>query len=119
MKQPLTTISLPLQQCTMDNVRQLAYMCQESKLEALEIIYKTVKVGQTIVFVNTKAEADSVASRMTANGYSVAVLHGSMSKGQQHETLTRFRSGQDKVGGTRVQELVTHVLLWYQLQASH
>lgn len=34
---------------------------------------------------------------MTGNGFSVAVLHGRLTKGEQHRTLTRFRAGTDKV----------------------
>ena len=97
IEDPKTTITLPLQQCTMDSVRQLAYHLQEDKMEALKIIYRTVKVGQTIIFVNTRNTAEHVSKEMTANGYSVACLHGSLTKALQHETLSRFRSGEDKV----------------------
>ncbi|MGK3759649.1 MAG: ATP-dependent RNA helicase DDX19/DBP5, partial [Bacillariaceae sp.] len=51
---------------------------QGGKLEFLSDIYSLLTIGQSIVFVSTKRNADTVHRTLTDGGYTCSVLHGSI-----------------------------------------
>lgn len=48
--------------------------------------------GKTIVFTQTKRDADNLASALGRN-YKCEPLHGDIAQGQRERTLKRFREG--------------------------
>jgi ATP-dependent RNA helicase DDX19/DBP5 len=68
-----------------------------SKLEFLADIYSLLTIGQSIVFVGRKTEADAVHATLSAAGYTCSVLHGAVEPAQRDATMEAFRNGQSNV----------------------
>lgn len=60
-------------------------------------IYSLLTIGQSIIFVGTKAEADRVHDTLTQAGYTCSVLHGAVENAQRDETMEAFRQGKSTV----------------------
>ena len=54
-------------------------------------------IGQSIVFVGTKRDADSVHRALTESGYSCSVLHGGVVAEERDATMQAFRDGESTV----------------------
>lgn len=67
------------------------------KLEFLSDIYSLLTIGQSIVFVGTKRDADNVHRTLTDGGYTCSVLHGSVEPDQRDATMQAFRDGESNV----------------------
>jgi ATP-dependent RNA helicase DDX19/DBP5 len=67
------------------------------KLGFLGDIYSLLTIGQSIVFVGTKKEADNVYNTLTQEGYSCSVLHGQVDNAERDQTMEAFRKGESTV----------------------
>ena len=67
------------------------------KLEFLSDIYSLLTIGQSIVFVGTKRDADSVHKTLSDSGYACSVLHGGVSPEERDATMEAFRHGESTV----------------------
>jgi ATP-dependent RNA helicase DDX19/DBP5 len=67
------------------------------KMEFLSDIYSLLTIGQSIVFVGTKRDADSVHRTLTDGGYTCSVLHGSVEPAMRDATMEAFRNGESNV----------------------
>jgi ATP-dependent RNA helicase DDX19/DBP5 len=67
------------------------------KLEFLSDIYSLLTIGQSIVFVNTKKDADIVHNTLSDGGYTCSVLHGSVEPAMRDATMQAFRNGESNV----------------------
>ena len=67
------------------------------KLSFLEDIYSLLTIGQSIVFVRTRQEADSVHKTLSESGYTCSVLHGEVDPSQRDVTMDAFRRGESTV----------------------
>lgn len=67
------------------------------KLEFLADIYSLLTIGQSIVFVGTKRDADNVHKTLSNAGYTCSVLHGDVEAAQRDATMEAFRSGESNV----------------------
>jgi ATP-dependent RNA helicase DDX19/DBP5 len=54
-------------------------------------------IGQSIVFVGRKDEADLVHQTLSSSGYTCSVLHSRVDAEQRDETMEQFRNGQSNV----------------------
>lgn len=84
----------------MDVIKQLWIDTREyegGKLEFLADIYSLLTIGQSIVFVGTKRDADVVHSTLSSAGYTCSVLHGSVDAAQRDGTMEAFRNGESNV----------------------
>lgn len=70
---------------------------QGGRLEFLADIYSLLTIGQSIVFVRTKREADNVHDTLANAGYTCSVLHGSVEPTQRDATMEAFRKGESNV----------------------
>jgi superfamily II DNA/RNA helicase len=50
-----------------------------------------------VVFTATKRDADTIADQLSAQGHSVAALHGDMSQRERNRTLVSLRNGQVRI----------------------
>lgn len=66
---------------------------QGGKLEFLADIYSLLTIGQSIVFVGRKDEADAVHSTLQQAGYTCSVLHGAVETTQRDAVMDDFRNG--------------------------
>ena len=67
------------------------------KLEVLQDIYSYLAIQQSIVFVDTKANADAVSKTMNDLGFTVSTLHGGLDALERDAVMDKFRSGRSKV----------------------
>ena len=55
------------------------------------------EVNQALVFTATKRDADGLADQLSAQGHSVAALHGDMSQRERNRTLLNMRNGSVRI----------------------
>lgn len=67
------------------------------KIEFLSDIYSLLTIGQSIVFVATKREADTVYRTLTDGGYTCSVLHSNVEPAMRDATMLAFRNGESNV----------------------
>lgn len=67
------------------------------KLEFLADIYSLLTIGQSIVFVATKRDADIVHQTLSDSGYTCSVLHGNVEPAERDATMLAFRNGESNV----------------------
>jgi ATP-dependent RNA helicase DDX19/DBP5 len=70
---------------------------QGGKRAFLEDIYSLLTIGQSIVFVATKREADEVHQTLQQAGYTCSVLHGGIEGPMRDATMEAFRNGVSNV----------------------
>jgi superfamily II DNA/RNA helicase len=87
------------------------------KIEVLARVLQASGRGLTMVFCQTKREADQVATALDGRGFAVATVHGDLGQGQRERALRAFRSGKvDVLTATEVAargldvDDVTHVV---------
>lgn len=67
------------------------------KLSFLSDIYSLLTIGQSIVFVGTKKDANNVHRTLTEEGYSCSLLHGKVENEERDATMEAFRNGESNV----------------------
>jgi ATP-dependent RNA helicase DDX19/DBP5 len=67
------------------------------KKQILSALYSLLTIGQSIVFIATKASAEEIRAQMAAEGHAVSLLHGDMTPAQRDAVIDEFRRGQTKV----------------------
>lgn len=67
------------------------------KILFLADIYSLLTLGQSIVFVNTRDNADLVQETLAAAGYTCSVLHSAMEAEERDRTMIEFRTGKSTV----------------------
>lgn len=66
-------------------------------MEFLADIYSLLTIGQSIVFVGTKRDADTVHETLTSSGFTCSVLHGGVEPTERDATMLAFRNGESNV----------------------
>ncbi|KAG8818771.1 RNA helicase required for poly(A+) mRNA export [Serendipita sp. 399] len=92
-------IMLRTEELSVEGVKQFYLDCtsEAQKFEVLVQLYSLLTVGQSIIFVQRRNTADSVAARMTAEGHKVTSLTGTHQSGDRDQTIDDFRDGKTKV----------------------
>ncbi|MFA6970802.1 MAG: DEAD/DEAH box helicase [Gallionella sp.] len=67
------------------------------KNKMLSHLLTDTEVNQAIVFTATKRDADGLADQLSAQGHSVAALHGDMSQRERNRTLVNMRAGNVRI----------------------
>ncbi len=78
-------------------VRMDVTKCAGGKLQVLKDIYDFLTLQQSIVFVERRTEADSVANMMRSAGFEVSTLHGDLQPQERDRVMDDFRAGRTKV----------------------
>lgn len=60
-------------------------------------VFNTCCMTQTVIFINTKAFAESVHQMMRKHGYKSMLIFGDMSAEERDETIRKFRNGEISV----------------------
>eukprot|EP00581_Thalassiosira_minuscula_P008279 CAMPEP_0183701852 /NCGR_PEP_ID=MMETSP0737-20130205/93_1 /TAXON_ID=385413 /ORGANISM="Thalassiosira miniscula, Strain CCMP1093" /LENGTH=585 /DNA_ID=CAMNT_0025928343 /DNA_START=90 /DNA_END=1847 /DNA_ORIENTATION=- len=84
----------------LDVIKQLWVDCQQyegGKLQFLEDIYSLLTIGQSIIFVGTKRDADSVHRTLTDSGYTCSLLHSGVDNEERDRTMEAFRKMESNV----------------------
>ncbi len=67
------------------------------KNKMLSHLLTDTEVNQALVFTATKRDADGLADQLSAQGHSVAALHGDMSQRERNRTLLSMRNGNVRI----------------------
>ncbi len=79
---------------TVDNVTQVVYFPANHEKPALLIsLMQRMQATRTMVFVNTKREAEHVGAMLTANGIGAAVISGDVPQPKRLRMLKDFQGG--------------------------
>ena len=115
----LNTASL---QVTLDGISQFYVDCGGSragKFHVLCDLYSSIAVAQSIIFVNTRRDAERLGYEMDRADFTVSVIHGDMTMEQREATFNVFLQGGSRVlvatdilaRGIDVQQVWHHKLL--------
>jgi translation initiation factor 4A len=66
---------------------------EEWKLDTLCNIYRTIKVTQTIIYVNTRRKVEWLTQQMKKHNFNVSSIHGEMDQEERTNVMKQFRSG--------------------------
>ncbi len=89
------TVKIETDKVTADKVQQICYMtANEEKIPLLIGLLRHMDPHRTIVFVNTKREADRVWGYLEGNGLHAAVLSGDVPQKKRLSLLREFQSGE-------------------------
>jgi ATP-dependent RNA helicase DeaD len=76
-------------------IRQSYYeVSRNQKVDALTRILDMETPGPTIIFCNTKREADMLGDHLRGRGYQSETLHGDLTQPARDKVMGRFREGQ-------------------------
>jgi len=82
------------EQVTAERVRQVLYhTANEDKIPLLLGLLKRIDASRSIVFVNTKRDAERVWTYLEGNGYNSAILSGDVPQKKRQSLLKRFQDG--------------------------
>ncbi len=82
-------------QVTAEKVRQRIYFpANNEKLPLLIGVLREMEATRTMVFVNTKREADRVRDYLDANGFGAEVISGDVPQKKRLKVLNSFQSGE-------------------------
>lgn len=92
-------ISLKQQELSIEAIKQFYLDCADNheRDNMLADLYGLMTIGQSIIFVNTRASAERIASFMTSEGHHVIALHGAQDLMERDQMIDTFRSGKAKV----------------------
>lgn len=85
---------------TIDNVKQyfLHAESSETRFDVVNEIYDLLQLGQTIVFVRTRANARNLTAKLRENGQTVSIITGGeMDKSERDRVIDEFRAGTTRV----------------------
>ncbi|KAJ1328566.1 hypothetical protein BSLG_010298 [Batrachochytrium salamandrivorans] len=85
------SISLRQEELSVDSIKQFYMDCKNSphKAEVLCAIYGLLTIGQSIIFVRRRDDADMLRDKMIQQGHAVSALHG------KHEAVDRDKAMDD------------------------
>ncbi|CAB4409106.1 unnamed protein product [Rhizophagus irregularis] len=91
--------SLKVEELSVKTINQFYMDCKDEnhKFEVLDDLYTLLTIGQSIIFVQKRDTADTIARRMTEKGHKVINLHGGLSTTERDEVMDGFRRGDAKV----------------------
>jgi ATP-dependent RNA helicase RhlB len=79
---------------TADKVRQCVYFpANDEKIPLLIMLLRQMNANRTMVFVNTKREAERLCDQLTVNGIEAAAISGDVPQRKRLQMLGRFLDG--------------------------
>ncbi|KAJ8324055.1 hypothetical protein BDV3_002050 [Batrachochytrium dendrobatidis] len=93
------SISLRQEELSVDSIKQFYMDCksEEHKAEVLCAIYGLLTIGQSIIFVRKRSDADMLKNKMISQGHAVSALHGKHEAEDRDKAMDDFREGRSKV----------------------
>ena len=92
-------IALKQEELSVDSIKQFYMDCKSAdhKAEVLSAIYGLLTIGQSIIFVRRRIDADMLQKKMTDQGHAVSALHGQHDAQDRDKAMDDFREGRSKV----------------------
>ena len=84
---------------TLEGIKQfyVAVEKEEWKLETVCDIFKTIRITQSVIYVNSRKKVDWLTNKMNSNDFPVSFLHGDMNQIDRLNTMKKFRLGKYRV----------------------
>ena len=83
------------EEVTVDRIKQIVYRVDENKqFEKLTESLKEHPETKTIIFTETKKEADQIADKLRKEGFNASAIHGDYSQAKREKVLRDFRRNQ-------------------------
>jgi len=91
-------VVIEAEQITADRVREVGYMvANEEKIPLLIGLLNRLEDARSIVFINTKREADKVWGFLEGNGHKAAILSGDVPQKKREKLLQKFADNEVSV----------------------
>lgn len=98
LKPDYETIKVKPDEVTVEKIRQIVYRVSPSKLyETLKEVLSDYVSEKSIVFTQTKLEADEIAEKLQNDGFNASAIHGDFSQNKRESVLRKFRTGELKI----------------------
>ena len=101
---PCVEVLLDCGQVTLDGITQHKIVIPESTTDSDQIkfaviseLYQHYSVARCVIFTNSRKRAEWLGQGLKSNGYSVAILHGDLSKEDRISVETSFREGVNRI----------------------
>ncbi len=89
------SVRIEPEKVTADKVRQVLYhTANEDKIPLLIGLMRQVDANRSIVFINTKRDADRVWGYLESNGFKSAILSGDVPQRKRQSLLVQFQQGE-------------------------
>ncbi|MCL4126337.1 UNVERIFIED_CONTAM: hypothetical protein GTU68_014312 [Idotea baltica] len=87
-------VKIEAEAITADKVSEIAYMpSNEEKIPLLLGLIEQTNQERTVVFINTKHQAEKLQAWLVANDYKVALLSGDVPQKKRESLLNKFKEG--------------------------
>ncbi|RMD46856.1 MAG: DEAD/DEAH box helicase, partial [Aquificota bacterium] len=98
LKPDYEMIRVKPEEVTVDRIKQFAYRVDESRqFEKLSEFLSEKPERKSIVFTETKKEADEVANKLRKQGFNASAIHGDFSQAKREKVLKDFRNNKLKI----------------------
>lgn len=98
LKPDYQTIRVKPDEVTVEKIHQIIYRVDNPDLiKKLKEILSQNLLEKTIIFTQTKIEADELSEILKKEGFSVSAIHGDFSQNKREAVLRKFRTGEIKI----------------------
>ena len=87
------------QELTLEGIQQyyIAVEKEEWKIDVILNLYANLDINQALIYCNTKKRVEELEEKMTANEFTVSIMHGEMDQLKRDVVMKQFRSGSVRV----------------------
>ena len=87
------------EELTLEGIKQFYIAVGEDrhKFSVLKDLYKTLKLGQTIIYVNTIRRVERLSQQLEEDNFPVVFIHGNMEQAERNVIMKQFRSGSSRI----------------------
>ena len=98
MKDPLK-ILVKKEDLTLEGVSQyyISLETEQEKYETLCDLYKTISVGQSMIYCSSKKKVIWLSEKLSEEGYPVSSIHGDITQVDRDKIMKNFRKGETRV----------------------
>ena len=98
MKDPIK-ILVKKENLTLEGIQQffIALASEQEKYETLTDLYKSISVGQSMIYCSSKKKVSWLAEQLTNEGYPVSSIHGDITQAERDTIMREFRTGKTRV----------------------
>ena len=98
MRNPIQ-ILLKNNELTLEGIKQFYVNIghNDFKYECLCDLFEIISVSQTMIYCNSKKSVTDLVERLTADDFSVLMMHGDMTQEERNEIMNKFRTGEGRI----------------------
>jgi len=98
MKNPIK-ILVKKENLTLEGIKQyfIALSSEQEKFETLTDLYKSISVGQSMIYCSSKKKVSWLAEQLTNEGFPVSSIHGDITQSDRDNIMREFRTGKTRV----------------------